>query len=82
MRKTFSDYLDDVSGNYAPLADLWAHNGIMAKNLSNRSYDAQGNQIELAGTPRGHAAKDWYTFVGVSVSYSLQKNVYFSKKKR
>ncbi len=77
MRKTFNDYLDDVSGDYAPLNVLWANNGLLCRDLSNKSYDTQGNQIELAGTPRGHASKDWYTFEGLSLSYSFQKHSYF-----
>ncbi|MCH2021735.1 MAG: DUF6089 family protein [Saprospiraceae bacterium] len=82
LRKTFTDYLDDVSGDYVGLTELWAGNGLMAKNLSNRTYDEHGNQIELKGTPRGYSAKDWYAFFGISVSYSFQKNVYFKNTKR
>jgi len=82
MRKTFTDYLDDVSGDYVPLKELRAGNGLLAANLSNQSYDQAGNQIEKAFTPRGSVGKDWYTFMGVSVTYSLQKYIYFNKKKK
>lgn len=82
LRKTFTDYLDDVSGNYAPLDELRTGNGTLAANLSNRSYDANGNQIEKAYTPRGFPAKDWYSFMGFSVTYSLHKYIYFEKKKK
>lgn len=82
LRKTFTDYLDDVSGDYVPLDELRNGNGILAANLSNRSYDESGNQIEKAYTPRGSSGKDWYTFMGVSVTYSLHKYIYFEKKKK
>lgn len=82
LRKTFTDYLDDVSGDYAPLDELRAGNGTLAADLSNRSYDAAGNQIEKAYTPRGFPAKDWYSFMGFSVTYSLHKYIYFEKRKK
>lgn len=82
LRKTFTDYLDDVSGGYVPLAELRQGNGLMAANLSNRTYDNNGNQIEQTGNPRGHTGKDWYTFMGFSVTYSLHKYIYFEKKSR
>lgn len=82
LRKTFTDYLDDVSGDYVPLAELRSGNGKMAANLSNRSYDEYGNQIEKAWTPRGHVGKDWYTFMGFTLTYSLHKYVYFKKRRK
>lgn len=82
LRKTFTDYLDDVSGDYVPLPQLRAGNGNLAAELSNRTYDSANNQIEMVGNPRGSEGKDWYTFIGVSVSYSLQKYLYFDKKNK
>jgi hypothetical protein len=82
LRKTFTDYLDDVSGDYVPLNELKVGNGLLAAELSNQSYDEAGNQIEKAFTPRGSSAKDWYTFTGFSLTYSLHKYIYFEKKKK
>jgi len=83
LRKTFTDYIDDVSGDYVNLDELRAGNGNMAVDLSNRTYDDNGNQIELEGSPRGLPAKDWYTFIGVSITYSMHKgNLYFKRRKR
>lgn len=82
VRKTFTDYLDDVSGDYVPLGELRAGNGALAANLSNRTYDNDGNQIERFGNPRGHSGKDWYSFMGLSVTYSLHKYIYFDKRKK
>ena len=82
LRKTFTDYIDDVSGDYVDLDILRAGNGIQAANLSNRSYDSNGNQIELVGNSRGYNGKDWYSFMGLSITYSLHKYIYFEKKKK
>lgn len=82
LRKTFTDYLDDASGDYVRLNELRAGNGQMAANMSNRTYDEDGNQIEMFGNPRGHAGKDWYTFIGVSITYSLHKHHYFEARKK
>ncbi|MCP4441568.1 MAG: hypothetical protein GY810_21890 [Aureispira sp.] len=82
MRKTFTDYLDDVSGDYVALDVIKNGNGDLAATLSNRTYDADGKQIEQVGVPRGHAGKDWYTFVGVIGTYSFQGNYFFKRKKK
>jgi len=82
VRKTFTDYIDDASGDYVPLATLQAGNGALAAQFSNKTYDNDGNQIEMYGNPRGHAGKDWYTFMGFTVSYSMHKHIYFKKKKK
>ncbi len=83
IRKTFTDYLDDVSGDYVNLDIIRKGNGNLAAALANRTYDDNGQQIELQGNPRGFPSKDWYSFMGVGLSYSLHKNnVYFKKKRR
>lgn len=82
LRKTFTDYIDDVSGDYVELDILRAGNGALAANLSNRTYDNNGNQIERVGNPRGYNGKDWYSFMGVSITYSLHKYIYFEKKRK
>ncbi len=83
VRKTFTDYIDDVSGDYVAIQTLRKENGLQAANLSNRTYDDDGNQIERVGIPRGSAAKDWYSFMGVGLSYSFQSGrSYFRKKEK
>ncbi len=83
MRKTFTDYIDDVSGDYVNLQTLRQNSGLLTAELSNRTYDNNGNQIELENSPRGHAGKDWYTFMGITVTYSMHKqNQYFKPKKK
>ncbi|MDX1651334.1 MAG: DUF6089 family protein [Brumimicrobium sp.] len=67
LRKTFTDYLDDVSGNYVDTEVLAQENGNIAARLSDRSlssYPKTGN--------RGNSStKDWYSMFGVMVTFSL-----------
>lgn len=79
-RKTFTDYIDDVSGDYVNLQALQAGNGRLAAALSNRSYNSNGQQIELEGTPRGFASKDWYLISQIRIAYTLQRRYYFKPR--
>lgn len=55
-RKTFTDFLDDVSANrYIDRAELASANGPLVAELSNRSLD--GNANGMRGNP---STKDWY----------------------
>lgn len=66
MRKTFTDYLDDVSTVYANPADL-AANGPAAVALADRS-GASDNIGRQRGNPR---TKDWYCFTGLTLTFQL-----------
>lgn len=69
LRKTFTDYIDDVgSGSYVDPVLLAAENGPLAAELSNRSlsdsrYGRRGNA----------STKDWYVFSGVMLTFRLGK---------
>ena len=71
-RKTFTDYLDDVSTTYVDQNVLLFENGALAAALSNRSGEL-GIPIEFAdGEARGSAAtQDWYLFGGLTITYTL-----------
>jgi len=72
VRRTYTDYLDDVSKTYADPKAIRKENGKTAAILSDRSIDqsAEGN----IGRQRGDKAKkDWYVFTGVQVTYTLSK---------
>jgi len=67
IRKTFTDYLDDIkSSTYAEVAVLAESNGEIAAQLSNRSLD--GNPSGYRGNP---TTKDWYVYAGAMVSVRL-----------
>ncbi|MBM3165393.1 MAG: hypothetical protein FJZ80_08030 [Bacteroidetes bacterium] len=67
IRKTFTDYLDDVkAATYADPAILVASNGDNAAILSNRSLD--GARHGYRGNP---TTRDWYVYTGATVSVRL-----------
>lgn len=76
IRKTFTDYLDDVSGTYVNYNDLLAGNGSLAAALGNRSgeLNPEGNVpvIVPTGAQRGNALKDdWYFTAGITLGYKF-----------
>lgn len=66
-RKTYTDYLDDVSGTYPNPEKNPFHSDIAAK-LSDRSKNAGSNINEQRGNPR---TKDWYIFFGASLNFKF-----------
>lgn len=73
LRKTFTDYLDDVSTTYADATDLLINNGPQAVDLSFRGDENKsGLTYPPVGTIRGNPnSKDWYYFTGVGISFRL-----------
>ncbi len=69
IRKTFTDYLDDIGADYYadPLV-LEAENGPLAASLSNRSLSG-----ERFGTRGDSSTKDWYVFTGMMLTFRLGK---------
>lgn len=73
LRKTLTDYLDDVSGNYADVDDLRSQMGEEAALLSDRIdrsvYTAGG---EFWNGIRGDQTQDdWYVLTQISATYIL-----------
>ncbi len=61
MRFTFTDYLDDVSGEYYDNQELKDHRGSVVARLADKSEN-----IHTAGAGRGNSTtKDFYSFAGV-----------------
>jgi hypothetical protein len=76
IRKTFTDYLDDVSTTYVDPAALLANNGPKALELAFR-----GDELKLPspylypkeGTIRGSPKRtDYYYIIGASISFRLR----------
>lgn len=66
IRKTFTDYLDDVSGNYVDTDILTLENGPIAGELSDPSLDGANR----TGFNRGNSStKDWYAFYGLMITF-------------
>jgi hypothetical protein len=72
LRKTFTDYLDDVSSNYADPADLLAGNGQRSVDLSYRGGEIGFPNYPVKGFTRGNPkSKDYYYFTGLHLSFAL-----------
>ena len=70
MRKTFTDYLDDVSSTYADPIVLFRENGSLAAALGDRSL-SKDTQSHI-GLQRGNSRnKDWYSFAGLIITVKL-----------
>ena len=70
VRKTFSDYLDDVSTTYPEGI------GYNIADISNETYEmSDPTGTHLAGEQRGNPEKkDWYSFAGITLSFKLNNN--------
>ncbi len=75
IRKTFTDFLDDVSGNYVDPDLLAAYNGSLAAEFSDRSINDNG--LSNVGFNRGNSSnKDWYVFYGMMITFKpFKENV-------
>ncbi len=76
MRKTNTDYLDDVSTTYIDQALLLANRGQLAVDMAFRGDELKNGAVYPAdGTQRGSAkSKDWYYFSGIQLSIRLNGN--------
>ncbi len=73
LRKTNTDYLDDVSTTYIDQNILFANRGQQAVNMAFRGGELKtGLTYPADGSQRGSASsKDWYYFSGVTLSIRL-----------
>jgi hypothetical protein len=72
MRKTWTDYIDDVSTVYFNNALIAQNNGEIAALLADRSPFSRGINETNEGLQRGEDAKnDWYIFTGFTISIRL-----------
>lgn len=73
VRKTFTDYLDDVSTTYVGSDFLrTTSGGDLAARLADRSAELEGGVENAVGIKRGDdSLDDWYTSMNVSISISL-----------
>ncbi|MGN6531418.1 MAG: DUF6089 family protein [Ginsengibacter sp.] len=82
LRKTFTDYLDDVSSTYVDKNLLLTNRGSKAVELAYRGGELKNGdpQYPPAGTKRGASAqKDWYYFTGITLSFSLGEGGFGNK---
>jgi hypothetical protein len=73
MRKTFTDYLDDVSKKYYDPAKLAAAHGGTSAVLSDQSIGTDSHFSDV-GRQRGNpTTKDWYSFAGIVLTVKLKQ---------
>jgi hypothetical protein len=73
LRKTFTDYLDDVSGKYVDPFLLGSEKGPVAVALADKSFTQEGGSN--TGRQRGNPyTKDWYAFAGVLITFKMKGN--------
>ncbi len=87
FRKTFTGYLDDVSGNYAGADKLTSDDAryfgglgtgtgsITSTELKNSNGTSLASTGFIPGEKRGQGRTDWYVVTGVSVHYILRPKV-------
>lgn len=76
MRKTFTDYLDDVSTTYTDPKVLASENGPLSAILADRSLPVNGKQVTHTNLQRGNSkTKDWYSFAGFTLTYKIKNKV-------
>jgi hypothetical protein len=75
MRRTWTDYIDDVSGTYTDNALLAFENGPLAAQLADRSGLEQTLPgYSNTGRARGDAdTRDWYVYSGLSITYVISR---------
>jgi opacity protein-like surface antigen len=76
MRKTNTDYLDDVSTTYVDQALLLSYRGAQSVSMAFRGDELKsGLSYPADGTQRGSAkSKDWYYFSGLNLAIRLNGN--------
>jgi hypothetical protein len=68
-RKTFTDHIDDVSGDYYDEAALFAARGQTAVDLAYRGDEVGAGPYPTAKTPRGSAQyKDGYYYAAITIT--------------
>lgn len=75
MRRTWTDYIDDVSGTYYDNARLAFENGALAATLADRSGLEQSiPDHSNTGRARGDSnTRDWYVYSGLSITYIISR---------
>lgn len=68
IRKTYSDYIDDVSGVYTDLSNT----SLRTQQIADRSYEIIGSSPTVVGSRRGSDNyNDWYMTFTTTLAYRL-----------
>lgn len=73
IRKSFTDYIDDVSTSYVDPVVLAAEKTDMAAILADRTLYEPDEIHSSVGLQRGNSkTKDWYCFTGIFITYRIR----------
>jgi len=78
FRKTFTDYLDDVSTNYPDREALRAKEGDIAVELSDRRNDPNSHN-RVRGNSKN---QDWYVYTNIHLTYYITTSLFKPYKLR
>lgn len=74
MRKTWTDYFDDISTTYADPGLLEDEGGDLAVEIADQSFLQEGPEGDNGGMQRGDPGrKDWYSFALLSINVRIDK---------
>jgi len=73
LRKTFTDYIDDVSTTYVAPELLRATHGQISAELSNRTDEVldEGRDYDSRDSRGDPTVSDWYHFAGITFTYTI-----------
>lgn len=72
VRKTFTDYLDDISTIYVNDQIIQGSSGYMGIALKDRSAEAGFARFEDNVSRGNNKNKDWYMFAGITITYRIR----------
>lgn len=85
FRKTWTDYLDDVSTTYVGSTLLMAEveNGELAAALADRSAEVVAGYVNAVGIKRGDdSLDDWYSYLRISIGINMETLFGWMRSKR
>ena len=85
FRKTWTDYLDDVSTTYVSSEVLLNidGDGEMAAQMADRSGEVQEGYVNAPGIKRGDdSLDDWYAYFRISIGVSIETLLGWTRSKR
>ena len=85
FRKTWTDYLDDVSKTYVEASVLRANaqDGELAVSMADRSGEANPGYTNAPGIKRGDdSLDDWYAYFHLTIGISLETMLGWTRSKR
>lgn len=71
MRKTFTDYLDDVSKDYVDEQIVGGNNGFLAAALKDRAAEVGQKKFDNGEARGAKSSKDWYFFLNFTITRKI-----------